>query len=183
MAGVWIALEDIHTNNGPLHYYPGSHKLPCYDLHDIGLSGSEQKKPYEVYPEYERFVANLMIASGLKREELDLPKGMAIIWSANLFHGGTPIKDKSSTRHSQVTHYFFSNCRYYTPMMSDPYIEKINWRQVPNIATGRFEPHMYNGKEVKIPLKQRIVTTIRESLKNQLFEYPAIRKLKSYLKG
>ena len=28
MCGVWIALEDMDTENGPLVYYPGSHKLP-----------------------------------------------------------------------------------------------------------------------------------------------------------
>lgn len=28
MCGVWIALEDIDENNGPLHYYVGSHRMP-----------------------------------------------------------------------------------------------------------------------------------------------------------
>lgn len=183
MAGVWIALEDINANNGPLHYYPGSHKLPCYDLHDIGLSGSDQKQPYELYPQYENFVANLMKTSGFKREELNMPKGMALIWSANLFHGGTPIRDKNSTRHSQVTHYYFSNCRYYTPLMSDPYLGKVHWRQISDITTGRFVPHMYNGKKVNIPLNQRLYTSLRERLKSHLLEYPLMRKLKSFLKG
>ena len=31
MCGVWVALEDITEDNGPLHYYPGSHRLPDYD--------------------------------------------------------------------------------------------------------------------------------------------------------
>ena len=41
MAGVWIALEDIDTNNGPLHYYPGSHKLPQLTLADADALGSD----------------------------------------------------------------------------------------------------------------------------------------------
>ena len=28
MAGVWVALEDIDSDNGPLILYPGSHALP-----------------------------------------------------------------------------------------------------------------------------------------------------------
>lgn len=182
MAGVWVAMEDIHENNGPLHYYPGSHKLPCYDLHDIGLTGSKQKKAYELYPHYEEFVGNLMRSLGLKREELNLPKGKALIWSANLFHGGTPIKDKNSTRHSQVTHYFFSGCRYYTPMNSDAYLGKVDWRHVYDISTGKTVPHIYNGQEVKIPLAQRLYLSVRQGIKNNLLEFPLVRKLKSYLK-
>ncbi len=32
MCGVWVALEDVDERNGPLHYYPGSHRLPDYDF-------------------------------------------------------------------------------------------------------------------------------------------------------
>ena len=32
MCGVWVALEDMDMTNGPLQYYPGSHKLGCADL-------------------------------------------------------------------------------------------------------------------------------------------------------
>jgi Phytanoyl-CoA dioxygenase (PhyH) len=35
MCGVWVAYEDITENNGPLHYYPKSHKLPFYDMIDM----------------------------------------------------------------------------------------------------------------------------------------------------
>ena len=32
MAGVWIALEDVSHENGPLFYYPGSHQMPEYNF-------------------------------------------------------------------------------------------------------------------------------------------------------
>ena len=48
MCGVWVALEDIDANNGPLHYYPGSHKLPIFELNDLGITGSYQNKPYDL---------------------------------------------------------------------------------------------------------------------------------------
>src|SRR5262245_18851954 len=38
MCGVWVALEDMDMDNGPLVYYPGSHKLKEYDLDDVGVS-------------------------------------------------------------------------------------------------------------------------------------------------
>ena len=43
MCGVWIALEDIDEDNGPLEYYPGSHRLPAFDLSHLGISGSAQE--------------------------------------------------------------------------------------------------------------------------------------------
>jgi len=38
MCGVWIALEDVFFDSGPLHYYPGSHKLPTYDCRQLGYA-------------------------------------------------------------------------------------------------------------------------------------------------
>ena len=43
-------------------------------------------------------------------------RGQAIIWHPNLLHGGAEQLDSKRTRHSQVTHYFFSDCQYITPM-------------------------------------------------------------------
>ena len=49
-----------------------------------------------------------------------LKKGQALLWSSNLLHGGSPMQDPQSTRKSQVTHYYFEGCRYWTPMLSAP---------------------------------------------------------------
>jgi Phytanoyl-CoA dioxygenase (PhyH) len=147
MCGVWVALEDIDANNGPLHYYPGSHKLPIFDLHDIGLSGSSQTN-YEYYPIYEKFIQSTIDTLKLEKVDVKLHKGQAVIWSANLLHGGSPILDANRSRHSQVTHYFFSDCAYYTPMMSDVFINKIAFREIMNISTGEIVPHTYNGQNI-----------------------------------
>ena len=66
-----------------------------------------------------------------------MPKGKALIWSANLLHGGEKIRTSGSTRHSQVTYYFFENCVYYTPLRSDATIDKLYIRKITNIATGQ----------------------------------------------
>ncbi|QIP17415.1 phytanoyl-CoA dioxygenase family protein [Spirosoma aureum] len=147
MCGVWVALEDVRADNGPLHYYPGSHKLPFYDLIDMGLKGSEAQTVEEIYggtyKKYEERLDEIIQAHGLKKETLNMPKGKAIIWSANLLHGGEKILTPGSSRHSQVTHYFFENCVYYTPLRSDATIDKLYIRKITNIATGQTIDNKY----------------------------------------
>ncbi|WP_017718629.1 phytanoyl-CoA dioxygenase family protein [Kamptonema formosum] len=146
MCGVWVALEDVDAQKGPLHYYPKSQKLPIFDLQDIGLN-SYNMEWQEFYPLYENFIEALAVSQGLEKVDVSLRKGQAIIWAANLLHGGSPILDYNRTRHSQVTHYFFSDCMYYTPMYSDPFINRLYLRSIQNIVTGeRVEP-VYNGKK------------------------------------
>lgn len=166
MAGVWFALEDVDRFNGALHYYPGSHKLPVYDLHDLGLSKSSFENRDAQYKKYERFVQALMEKSGLKKEVVEIKKGSYLIWSANLFHGGDPIVDKTRTRHTLVTHYYFDQCRYYNPLYSDVYLGDVAWKKIINIGTGKTVPHVYNGKEVKLPLKVKARYLVENMLRN-----------------
>lgn len=122
MCGVWVALEDIDTTNGPLVYYPGSHKLPEFTMKDAGL-----KADYADYPKYVQFIAKVIDQSAFKPQYGTLQKGQALLWAGNLLHGGAFQKDKSRSRHSQVTHYFFEGCKYMTPMSSDE--KRICWRE------------------------------------------------------
>ena len=120
MAGVWIAFEDIDADNGPLHYYPGSHRLPLFMLDRLGIAGSVADSRYNYTQLYEPAIQRMIEDQGLVKEEAYLKRGQAMIWAANLLHGGSPIRDRSRTRHSQVTHYFFGGCRYWTPLLSAP---------------------------------------------------------------
>ncbi|NEP06983.1 MAG: phytanoyl-CoA dioxygenase family protein, partial [Okeania sp. SIO4D6] len=167
MCGVWVALEDIDANNGPLHYYPGSHKLPIFDLNDLGITGSYQNKPYDVYPIYEEFLQSLIEHNGLKKVELYVKKGQALIWAANLLHGGSPVLDKNRTRYSQVTHYYFSDCMYYIPLLSDPFLHRIHLKEVINIMTEKVVDHIYNGEKIEVNPEQYEV----ERLKYQLLQF------------
>ena len=148
MCGVWIALEDIDEDNGPLELYPGSHRLPAYDLSHLGISGSSQEG-YERYSDYERFIETLIPELGLERRKLTLPKAHAIVWAANLLHGGSPIRDQARTRHSMVTHYYFEDCLYYQPMRSDPFLGKICWLDKRDVRTGQVIPQVYNGRRLQ----------------------------------
>ncbi len=156
MCGAWVALEDVDSNNGPLHYYKRSHKLPIFDMHDLGIQAS-----YGNYPKYEEFFEEMMAATDLERVDVTLRKGQAIIWAANLFHGGSAILDNNRTRYSQVTHYFFSDCIYYTPMYSDPFLGKLALREISDIKTGKIVYHFYNGRRIKRPETSIIIRAVR----------------------
>src|SRR5262249_24824204 len=94
MCGVWIALEDVDEGNGALEYYPGSHRLPFLDYVALGIRASEQKA-YEHYGAYEQLVQTTIAELSLERRVLRLRKGQALVWAANLLHGGSPIQDKA----------------------------------------------------------------------------------------
>lgn len=160
MCGVWVAFEDINDDNGPLHYYPGSHKLPFYDMIDIGVKGSKntdfKKEMMSYAKDYETFIEKIVKELGLKKQTLNIKKGQAIIWSANLLHGGEKINIKGLSRHSQVTHYFFENCMYYTPYFSDIAINKIFIREITNINTGKKTKNTYFDKKISPHFKNKI---------------------------
>jgi hypothetical protein len=149
MCGVWVALEDIDDANGPLHVYPGSHRLPDYDLLDLGLAGGGNRDTGAAEQQYSRFVGEMLDASGLERRRLTLKRGEAVLWAANLYHGGDAIADSSRTRKSQVTHYYFNDCVYYSPMRSDRARGNLALQRVRDIQTGKPVPLRYNGGRVR----------------------------------
>ena len=145
MCGVWVALEDMDARNGPLHYYPGSHKLPDYDLNVLGMA-----RGFEDYSRYEHFIAALAHVHGFERRELHVKKGHALIWTANLLHGGSPVADLGRTRHSQVTHYFFADCVWWTPGDSDLILGRPRLREVIDLRSGRFVTPRHHGEPVDL---------------------------------
>jgi hypothetical protein len=122
MCGVWVALEDVDMDNGPVVFYPGSHRLPFVSMADAGLEASESS-----YGDYERHIEQLIQRNGLEPRFATIEKGQALVWAANLLHGGAPQPDRARSRHSQVTHYFFEGCRYWAPMVSEG--DDVRWRE------------------------------------------------------
>lgn len=145
MCGVWVAMEDIHPDAGPLVVYPGSHKLPDYDMQDLGVPAN----PGNYYC-YEEFVRDALAALGILPMPLLMKQGQCVLWLSNLYHGGTGIRDPQRTRHSQATHYYFENCQYYFPMQSDLPAGKITRREVIDLRSGKFVPHVHQGKPVDL---------------------------------
>jgi hypothetical protein len=152
MCGAWVALEDVDEENGTLVYYPKSQHLPEYDYstfhkHFKSNEGLSHREDYHAY--YEPFVEQLMQNAGLEPHYLKAKKGDVLIWSANFVHGGMPVKDTNRTRWSQVTHYFFEDCLYTSPMLSNPVAGEWFLKKITNIQTGEKTWGTYNGDEVR----------------------------------
>lgn len=118
MCGVWIALQDVQPESGPLIYFPGSHRLPYLSARALGLDRGvvmEEQHPQRFFePSWQQAVNE----HGFEKQQFLPKRGELLIWHANLLHGGEPVQDKSSRRWSQVNHFFFANCLYTTPMRS-----------------------------------------------------------------
>ncbi|WP_375188062.1 phytanoyl-CoA dioxygenase family protein [Sphingobium yanoikuyae] len=149
MCGVWLAMEDIGPDAGPLFYYPGSHKWPIMTNALIGRRGygsdlASAQDPYG--PAWQA----LREVNGVQEERFLPRKGQALIWCANLLHGGSYQNDNRLTRWSQVTHYYFDDCIYYTPAFSDEVLGKLHLRDLISIGDGERRPNSYLGEELKV---------------------------------
>jgi hypothetical protein len=150
MCGVWVAFEDVDDDNGPLNYYPGSHRLPDYDF----LCPSREGVLHD-------YVDELIPRVGLTKELGYLRRGQALIWAANLLHGGEPVRKPDHTRKSQVTHCYFDGCSYLTPFRSDFARGKIFFRQITDVTTGKLHTLRIPTGRVRPPLTARAVTLQR----------------------
>jgi hypothetical protein len=157
MAGVWVALEDIDSDNGPLIYYPGSHALPVFTNEHVGIvPDGGPANPYTKYSSYERAWEAIVDSLDMKPLQFHAKKGQALIWAANLLHGGAAQLDLSRTRYSQVSHYYFEGCSYYTPLLSVPFLGKIHLRDIIDVSTGALVPNTLNGEEVRPATPQSV---------------------------
>jgi len=138
MCGVWIALEDITMNQGPLVYYPGSHNLEFYDMQKLNLQPGD-------YKSYEDRIEEIIIKEKINPKYGIIKKGDAIIWHANLIHGGSKRLEDLS-RMSMVIHYFFEGCKYWTPLKSSP--DNIIYRDRSDFIEDRFRYNDINLKWV-----------------------------------
>jgi len=101
LAASWIALEDVHEGSGELVYYPGSHRID--DL--IFASGTKALLGDDPAKEtYSETLEQRCLEAGLKKETFLPRKGDALIWAADLVHGGAE-RSTDRTRRSLVTHY------------------------------------------------------------------------------
>lgn len=106
LIGVWVALQDIGPEQGPLLYFPGSHKLPYIYNTDYGNSSNLFTLDGSANAKYENELETRLKESGLKPSTFQAKAGDVFIWHANLVHGGAPISEPGSPRKSMVSHYF-----------------------------------------------------------------------------
>ncbi len=157
MCGVWLAFEDIHPDAGPLVYYPGSHKWPVITNAMVGRLGwqthSDNAQAYA-----EAAWRGLIEATGIRPATFAARRGQALIWAANLLHGGSARNNLELTRWSQVTHYYFEDCVYYTPAFSDECLGRFDIREIINVGNGEKVESRFLGVPVErtaAPASQR----------------------------
>ncbi|MDM7958664.1 MAG: phytanoyl-CoA dioxygenase family protein [Synechococcus sp. WH 8007] len=139
MAGVWVALEDVEEDAGPLMVCPGSHRLPYVSASSLGLSADEVRA--EPHPQrlFEPYWQEQIKQGGFQTRTYRAKRGDVLIWHANLLHGGAPVSNHQRTRWSQVSHYLFEGCRFYSPMHSFGR-GKTSWKQQHDVASGSWRP-------------------------------------------
>ena len=96
-----ICVDDVDEDNGPVVYYPGSHRIPPHRFSD----GRLNEIPAEM-PQCRAYLEREIAARGLREEEFRGRGGDVLLWHAQLLHGGRPIRDTSRTRASLVVHYW-----------------------------------------------------------------------------
>lgn len=150
MCGVWLAMEDVSLEAGPLFYFPGSHRWPVLSnaLIERRGYGSSAASAQDPFAQSWRALCEI---SGAKEEPFLARKGQALIWSANLLHGGSPQIDRTLTRWSQVTHYYFEDCIYYTPAFSDEALGRLQLREPMSIIDGRPRVSQHLGEALTKP--------------------------------
>ena len=176
MCGVWVALEDITEENGPVFYYPGSQRLTEYDFSHI-KSTADTPSYEKNYNEYEDFIEKIVEVNKLEKKKFLAKKGDLLIWSSNIIHGGSPVTKEGASRWSQVTHYFFEDCYYYTPMLSNMVTHELFLRRrLVNIKSGERIDQSYNGKKLPYLKTNRALFLLTSKIPGIINYFKAFRK-------
>lgn len=130
MAGVWVALEDIHVDSGPLFYLPGSHKWPFTRSEHVAQQNPELAERRAIAASLDPDARNALVGdlgnawtrelvkleSKYKKDRVPIcmKAGDVVIWHSLLAHGGSPRNDPSRSRQSAVFHYLGRNTKLFT---------------------------------------------------------------------
>ena len=107
--GVWVALEDISIDAGPLMYVPGGHRFECdpHRIYDaVAARMPAAQRSALINEALEQYYGEVIrAASGVGAPAVvALKKGDVAIWHPQLPHGGSPATDPGLTRRSMVFH-------------------------------------------------------------------------------
>lgn len=138
MAAAWIACEDVEPGTGELAYYPGSHRFPMF-LFPNGRRHWEMGE--DGWDVHERYLASLherAAERGIELQHFRPRKGDALIWSADLAHGGSEVKHRGTQRRSLVVHYCPETREpgYFTK--TPEYARRVEWGERGVFASGHY---------------------------------------------
>lgn len=143
MCGAWVALEEVGGDQGPLTVVPGSHRVAAEVFHEVASERRPGSSRFDMGA-YESALAERV--ASMETEEFHASTGDVLIWHADLAHGGARVADRTSTRWSQVTHYFLEGFTYVTPMLGEPRSDEVHVREpLIDIARCRVVSHRVEG--------------------------------------
>ncbi len=120
---IWIALEDVHPDAGPIYFVPGSHRAITMTLEEDVLQDHpeirevlrEHSKPTTVqafnaafepvYRYVNERVEKSLAALDLPKIAPALKKGDAVIFDVDTIHGSVPQNRKELTRKCMMVHW------------------------------------------------------------------------------
>ena len=102
----WIALEDIEPGSGELIYYPGGHRIKEYSYaNGTSKHWYAERDGHEALQGHYRHLRDEVARLNLALARFAPKKGDALLWHAELPHGGGEITVAGRSRRSLVTHY------------------------------------------------------------------------------
>ena len=104
-AASWIALQDVEEGTGELEYFPGSHRWPDFLFSGEFKHWKPARDGQEQLHAYYAYLYEVAEKRGVQPQRFLPKKGDALIWAADLAHGGSRITKPEATRRSLVTHY------------------------------------------------------------------------------
>lgn len=145
-AASWIALEDVAFESGELFYYEGSHKLPEFlylgghkSVSEAYRAGGKEDAVNDDIRRHVRLLPRSADTYKLTKRTFMAKRGDALIWHADLAHGGSPISTTRS-RKSVVTHY----CPY---RILPPYFERMKCAIHDHGGKGYFSSSHYREEQ------------------------------------
>lgn len=103
LAASWVACEDTDADNGPLFYYPGSHRIPKFDFGGGRIAYTARDA--SLHETWLRHMKSECEKMGLKPRRFEAKKGDVLLWHSAMVHGGSRVLDRGRTRKSLVSHY------------------------------------------------------------------------------
>jgi len=113
MVGVWVALEDVDGDSGPLEYVPGSHlRGETYwnpsageRVYALGVPADASEDDLAKLFVAQQLETDMLVAKLGKKTWDTARAGDVAIWHEHLVHGGGEIQNMTRTRQSLVVHF------------------------------------------------------------------------------
>ncbi len=104
---VWVALDEITEDNGPILAVPGSHRAPWYEFErdTIVLEKTDPATHASRRSGWQQHRIEMLDRLGLSIEPQLCAAGEVLVWHGGLIHGGAQVGRPATTRRSLLIHF------------------------------------------------------------------------------